>query len=314
MNGMKLSEMLNGLPDDMILAAYTGSYRTAQPKSAADFAAGQAVQQGSTAGISAPRWITAAALAACMLFAVGVGAVLLRSGNEEVTVQSVQDDSAVQFVTAAYTETSSAAQSTTAQKSYTAAVIVTEDTQTETAAEMQTTESEQTTKEETTASTAVTKTTVPESTTVTQIETSILPAAEFSSKVMNDVVNAIDAGETRIPVQLNFKRVDVEAQAQEVAREYEQTLDPAFYSPEEINQMTGDYYIRIHNELYVQAIKERSAEIMEKLGIDPDSAVCYSESEKISCTLTPEQIAAADQYEMITRITKGYVWSYSEEN
>lgn len=107
MNGMKLSEMLNRLPDDMILAAYTGSYRTAQPKSAADFAAGQAVQRGSTAGISAPRWITAAALAACMLFAVGVAAVLIRSGNEEVTVQSVQDDSAVQEITAEYTDISS---------------------------------------------------------------------------------------------------------------------------------------------------------------------------------------------------------------
>ncbi len=314
MNGMKLSEMLNGLPDDMILAAYTGSYRTAQTESAADFAAGQTVQQGSTAGISAPRWITAAALAACMLFAVGVAAVLIRSDREELTMQSMQEDSAVQVVTAAYTVTYSAAQSVITQTSYTAAVIVTEDTQTETAAEMQTTESEQTAQEETTASTAGTKTTMPESTTVTQIETSMLPAEKYSSKVMNDVVNAIEAGETRIPVQLTFKRVDVEAQARKAAQEYEQTLDPAFYSPDEINQMTGDYYIRIHNELYVQAIKERSAEIMEKLSIDSDSAVCYSESEKISCTLTPEQIAAADQYDMITRIAKGYVWSYTEEN
>ncbi|MBR3419093.1 MAG: hypothetical protein IKG82_10430 [Oscillospiraceae bacterium] len=118
MNGMKLSEMMNGLPDDMILAAYTGSYRTAQTESAADFAAGQTVQQGSTAGISAPRWITAAALAACMLFAVFAGALLLLGHDEVLKSQNAQDNVFVQEVTTTYTDISAVTAEQTTQSAY----------------------------------------------------------------------------------------------------------------------------------------------------------------------------------------------------
>lgn len=112
MNAETFLELMNTLPDEMIVTACTASYAAQKeqpPFSAAAAASAKTVlhrnPDADFRGISAPRWITAAALAACMLFAVGVGAFLISGNRDELTAQSSQTDSAVQELTAVYTET-----------------------------------------------------------------------------------------------------------------------------------------------------------------------------------------------------------------
>lgn len=122
MNELELAGLLNQLPDEMIVSANVNTYLQPQDSGKQESAV-QITQQITAANTpaeaaSAPRWVTAAALAACMLFAVGVGAVLLHSSRPEITAQSSQEDISVTVITAAYTETSSlTATQTTVQTS-----------------------------------------------------------------------------------------------------------------------------------------------------------------------------------------------------
>ena len=314
MNTLELSGILNGLPDDMILEAYQSNGIAFSFPDNSAFADSRSAAR--SARISAPHWMTAAALAACMLFAVGVGTVLLRTDRDEATLPSSQACSEITTGTAAQTVTAAQTASlhATAQ---TSTVTVPEsmqpaqDTGTAPAlpaAETLPAEPEHPAQPETEQDSA------PE-TTGTQTETSAPPeSAALSPKVMKEVVDAIAGGETKIPVQLTYQKVNVEQPAREKAAAFEQTLDPDEYTPEEINRTVGDYYIRIREELYEERIRERAVEIMEALGIDPETAICYTDTEKISCMMTPGQIAAADQYELITRIAKRYTWTYSGDD
>ena len=109
MNAAEFSDLLGQLPGDMLAAAF----RNMSPPAADDrseepaepvFPAVRPAEK--TDRISAPRWITAAALAACMLFAAGVGAFQLRGHHENLTAQSSSADSGeAGIVTAVRTET-----------------------------------------------------------------------------------------------------------------------------------------------------------------------------------------------------------------
>lgn len=134
MNAETFLELMNTLPDEMIVTACTASYAAQSDQPAVSTAAVSSAgtvpyrnPDALTPGLSAPRWITAAALAACMLFAVGVGAFLIHGNRDELTAQSTQPDSALQEVTAVYTETSAVttAQTTVSAKTETAAVTET---------------------------------------------------------------------------------------------------------------------------------------------------------------------------------------------
>ena len=111
MNAIELSELLNDLPDQMIVSAYSHS-RTGKNPASADNASA-AVSAANSGGhiadshrtAAVPRWTIAAVLAACLLFAVGVGAVLLHGNQNDLIPQQSQVDSMLDEVTA---ETSSA--------------------------------------------------------------------------------------------------------------------------------------------------------------------------------------------------------------
>ena len=106
MNVLDLSGFLNELPDDMIVSAYQ---RRLSPHAVEKPVSSDRTVTEKRAEASVkhpPRWITAAALAACMLFAVGVGALMLRGQQDDLTTQSSQEDSSVsESVTSALTET-----------------------------------------------------------------------------------------------------------------------------------------------------------------------------------------------------------------
>ena len=107
MNALELAGLLGDLPDDMIVSANTGtcgrtiaeSARSAEGKAAAATLRQTDQTVRKKTDISAPHWMTAAALAACLLFAVGAAAVLLYRKQDDLTVQHSQADSLLEEMT-----------------------------------------------------------------------------------------------------------------------------------------------------------------------------------------------------------------------
>ena len=111
MNAETFMDLMNTLPDEMLVTAYKKRFSpyTEEESESAFFSASDrtVTQKRSDASVKhPPRWITAAALAACMLFAVGVGAMLLRGQRDDLTTQSSLADSSVQTFMTASSETS----------------------------------------------------------------------------------------------------------------------------------------------------------------------------------------------------------------
>lgn len=104
MNGFVLAALLNGLPDEMIVSANTNTYASAEAIAEPSAAKTLAVQQ-EIRELSAPHKrhfpyaFSGMIAAACLLFAVGFGAVMLRGNHDELMTQSSREE--VEEVTAA---------------------------------------------------------------------------------------------------------------------------------------------------------------------------------------------------------------------
>lgn len=115
MNGLDLAALLNGLPDEMIVSANTNTYSSAESPAESSNAKDVAVQPEPII-VSAPfrrhtpYVFSGIVAAACLLFAVGFGAVMLREKQDDLIPQNSQVDSLLEEVTAVTTS----AQSTTA--------------------------------------------------------------------------------------------------------------------------------------------------------------------------------------------------------
>lgn len=319
MNVLDLSDLLNELPDDMIVSAYKKllSPQIAEGTASAFYpVSDQIVPQKSTEPPvkHPPRWITAAALAACMLFAVGVGAFLLRGQHEDLTMQSSLVDSSVQTLTTTFSETSVKNETLTqTNTSVTAANVV----DVETVPVIGTNESlvattpnvqPQKTEKMTTIVQSVTQTT--ETTSIPETITTTIFQGDFSSKVNSTIIEAVRAGEVQIPVYLMYKisYAGLSDAAKEAGRQYAETLDPDIYSAEERDQLEWDYYMKTQEKLYSEARNAKTVSILKAIGANPAEAICYPNSPRISCTLTPEQIERADVNEEIRSVIMGYAW------
>ena len=109
MNTAEFSDLLSKLPGDLLADAFqnTNLNSQAQHDKSAELSGPALPITPPDDKILVPRWITVTALAACMLFAVGVGAMLLRGQRDDLTTQSSQSDSSeAEIVTAILTETS----------------------------------------------------------------------------------------------------------------------------------------------------------------------------------------------------------------
>ena len=107
MNVTELSELLNDLPDQMIVSAYRHS-RTGGDADIADAASAPVPAKSSSGQIAVshslaavPRWTVAAVLAACLLFAVGFGAIMMHGNDDALIPQNSPVDSMLEEVTAA---------------------------------------------------------------------------------------------------------------------------------------------------------------------------------------------------------------------
>ncbi len=100
MKPMDIMDALGDIPRDLVSECFrspaenTDSNKSTEP---ADFA--MAAVQPKHTGITVPRFITAAALAACMLFAAGVGVFLIRGDQEHEVLQSTADSAAIPLTT-----------------------------------------------------------------------------------------------------------------------------------------------------------------------------------------------------------------------
>ena len=104
----RFMDLMNMLPDDLLVSAYKDRFAQHTEEDPVSAACSAPVQPEQDAEISVnhpPRWMTAAALAACVLFAVGIGAGVLHlrrqqeaaspPGIQEASASSMQDDPAV---------------------------------------------------------------------------------------------------------------------------------------------------------------------------------------------------------------------------
>ena len=151
MNAMELSELLNELPDQMIVSAYSHS-RTGKNPASADNASA-AVSAANSGGhiadshrtAAVPRWTIAAVLAACLLFAVGFGAVLLHGNQNDLIPQQSQVDSTQPDTTSITSEASLSIETEAAESTAAAAEIQTADLPGTTETAVSSTETETTT-------------------------------------------------------------------------------------------------------------------------------------------------------------------------
>lgn len=96
MKPMDIMDALGDVPRDLVSECFrspaenTDSNKSTEP---ADFS--MAAVQPKHTGITVPRFFTAAALAACMLFAAGVGVFLIRGNQEHEVLQSIEDSTAM---------------------------------------------------------------------------------------------------------------------------------------------------------------------------------------------------------------------------
>lgn len=118
MNALALSELLNALPDDMIVSAYRNVMQHPQKDAAGSVPAHTEAESVSVLperksgdAFIMPRWVTAAALAACLTFAAGFGIILLRGHQNDLTMQSSRDD-VEEIITTSGTVTTSAVTTT----------------------------------------------------------------------------------------------------------------------------------------------------------------------------------------------------------
>lgn len=111
MNASAFSDLLGKLPVDMLADAFPNAQRFQQTavKSADYTPKSEYSAIGRQSGERAPRWTIAAVLAACLLFAVGFGAVMLHGNQDDLIPQNSQVDSFLEEVTAATTSDQTAA-------------------------------------------------------------------------------------------------------------------------------------------------------------------------------------------------------------
>ena len=331
MNASAFSDLLGKLPDDMLADAFPNARRFQQ---AADETAdhpkkANVLQKNTkpvTSSIFAPRWTIAAALAACLLFAVGFGALMLHGKQNDLIPQNSQVDSLLEEVTAATTS----AQTTTA-KPVTVTTLRTEPADTTTrkvVTEQSVTKvtlseaassvaDNQTSVRSTSSAKAVISSETSTTAAMTAVTTKAVPSVDpnqLSAKAEEKVKQQIRSGETLIPVHLTYYEhtAGLSDQAKEAGRKYAETLDPNLYSEEEISLMEWDYYMETQEKLYRTAKEEQISAILSAIGADPENAICFPYYPRIFCILTPEQILLADKNENVRSIVLGYAWKDPE--
>lgn len=95
MKPMDIMDALGDVPRDLVSECFRTPAETADTKHGTEQADITRAAKPVRRSITVPRFITAAALAACMLFAAGVGVFLIRGNQEHEVLQSIEDSTAM---------------------------------------------------------------------------------------------------------------------------------------------------------------------------------------------------------------------------
>ena len=91
MNPMDLMDALGEVPHDLVRDCFRSPAKADGSSPEHPATVRNAAAEEKKAGISVPRWFTAAALAACTVFAVGVGAFLISGSSSHEVLQSAEN-------------------------------------------------------------------------------------------------------------------------------------------------------------------------------------------------------------------------------
>lgn len=95
MKPMDIMDALGEVPGELVKECFRAPAESSGIRPAHSSPVGIKESGHKPAGIAVPRWFTAAALAACTVFAVGVGAFLISGGRSHEVLQSTEDSAAV---------------------------------------------------------------------------------------------------------------------------------------------------------------------------------------------------------------------------
>ncbi len=137
-----------------------------------------------------------------------------------------------------------------------------------------------------------------------QIQSETTLDRAFSLFVSEKLLAEIESGKQAIEVVVFYKNLDYSGIIQKVTQkgeEYRQSLNPEVYTPDEINEMTGEFKNKLNAELVESALNAYRKEICESLGIAMEDADFSGGGNSMVCTLTPEQIMTATKSDWFSR-------------
>ena len=114
------------------------------------------------------------------------------------------------------------------------------------------------------------------------------------------------SAETKTTYVIGYEDIDKQEISKTVAAkksEYESSLLKAELDAREIERLVTDYEQKLRIDMIREAYKEKAMEILEELGVDPETANFYNFTPNVSCPLTDEQYEKALNSPKVIRIS-----------
>ena len=318
MNPFEFSDLLSGLPDEMLTHAV--SYRRRKSPAVLRIFAGLTAAAAACTGIWAGmRWLEK------QKYINRVPDSAYSGLDSEVEPGTCRTDETAQ--TTSQTAQHSSLTKTTAAESTT---LPDGQTATQTTADIRITsfttlaETAPNTDTAPTGQTELTRTTAAQTgTSVTDISAMMTESVETqppssagsqtgSDKCWQEVYDAFSDGAQTVAVFIMYwprSAKEIEAWAAIEADEYAlHLMDDASYSDDEIVQMRDEYYTKIYEEAYSNRYTVRGNEILALAGISAEEAVCDRENCGIACSVTQEQVNVIANLDYLRRIMLKSSW------
>lgn len=142
-------------------------------------------------------------------------------------------------------------------------------------------------------------------TTATYAVTTVSPTITTTvSPTVTTTVNSMELPTTTYVI--GYEDIDKQEISKTVAAkksEYERSLLKTDLDAKEIEKLVTDYEQKLRIDMVREAYKEKAMEILEELGVDPETANFYNFTPNVSCPLTDEQYEKALNSPKVLRIS-----------
>lgn len=137
------------------------------------------------------------------------------------------------------------------------------------------------------------------------ITTTVSPTITTTvSPTVTTTVNSMELPTTTYVI--GYEDIDKQEISKTVAAkksEYERSLLKTDLDAKEIEKLVTDYEQKLRIDMVREAYKEKAMEILEELGVDPETANFYNFTPNVSCPLTDEQYEKALNSPKVLRIS-----------